>query len=77
MRKGPVDGPATAPASPGITLDFQSAKDPALAARGYLTMGDWHSTRPAEGGDAESTRFDGLKYECGLHLDSGSSDFQI
>ncbi len=48
-----------------------------LAARGYLTMGDWHSTRPAEGGDAESTRFDGLKYECGLHLDSGSSDFQI
>jgi len=48
-----------------------------LAAKGYVTMGDWHSTRPAEGGDAESTRFNGEKYECGLHLDSGSSDFQI
>ena len=48
-----------------------------LAEKGYVTMGDWHSTRPAEGGDAESTRFNGEKYECGLHLDSGSSDFQI
>ena len=48
-----------------------------LAEQGYLTMGDWHSTRPAEDGDAESTRFNGEKYECGLHLDSGSSDFQI
>jgi phosphoadenosine phosphosulfate reductase len=48
-----------------------------LAAKGYVTMGDWHSTKPAEGGDAESTRFNGEKYECGLHLDSGSSDFQI
>jgi phosphoadenosine phosphosulfate reductase len=48
-----------------------------LAEQGYLTMGDWHSTRPSEDGDAESTRFNGEKYECGLHLDSGSSDFQI
>lgn len=48
-----------------------------LAEKGYVTMGDWHSTRPAEGGDAESTRFNGEKYECGLHLDSSSSDFQI
>jgi len=48
-----------------------------LAAKGYVTMGDWHSTKPAEDGDAESTRFNGEKYECGLHLDSGSSDFQI
>lgn len=48
-----------------------------LAAQGYVTMGDWHSTRPAEDGDAESTRFNGEKYECGLHLDSSSSDFQI
>ncbi len=48
-----------------------------LAEQGYLTMGDWHSTRPAEGEDAESTRFNGQKYECGLHLDSGTSDFQI
>lgn len=49
-----------------------------LAAQGYVTMGDWHSTRPAVGGvDAESTRFGGSKYECGLHLDSGTPDFQI
>ncbi len=48
-----------------------------LAAKGYVTMGDWHSTVPAADGDAEATRFNGRKYECGLHLDSGSSDFQI
>jgi phosphoadenosine phosphosulfate reductase len=48
-----------------------------LAEKGYLTMGDWHSTRPSENGDAETTRFNGQKYECGLHLDSGTSDFQI
>jgi len=48
-----------------------------LAAQGYLTMGDWHSTRPTVDGDAESSRFDGEKYECGLHLDSGTPDFQI
>ena len=49
-----------------------------LAEEGYVTMGDWHSTQPATGGlDAESTRFNGEKYECGLHLDSGNTDFQI
>lgn len=48
-----------------------------LVEKGYVTMGDWHSTRPAADGDGESTRFNGEKYECGLHLDSGSSDFQI
>ncbi len=49
-----------------------------LAAQGYLTMGDWHSTTPATGGaDAESTRFNGEKYECGLHLESMNNDFQI
>jgi len=48
-----------------------------LAADGYVTMGDWHSTRPAAGGDVEATRFNGAKYECGLHLASGGSDFQI
>jgi len=49
-----------------------------LAEKGYVTMGDWHSTRPVdESGDAESTRYGGQKYECGLHLDSGTSDFQI
>jgi len=48
-----------------------------LAAKGYVTMGDWHSTRPAEKGDPETTRFGGEKYECGIHLDSNTSDFQI
>ncbi|KAB2638852.1 MAG: phosphoadenylyl-sulfate reductase [Verrucomicrobia bacterium] len=49
-----------------------------LAAEGYVTMGDWHSTRPADAdAEAETTRFGGQKYECGLHLDSGTRDFQI
>ncbi|NWK57365.1 phosphoadenylyl-sulfate reductase [Verrucomicrobiaceae bacterium N1E253] len=49
-----------------------------LESQGYQTMGDWHSTSPVEeGGTAESSRFGGEKYECGLHLDSGAADFQI
>ncbi|MES2997047.1 MAG: phosphoadenylyl-sulfate reductase [Verrucomicrobiota bacterium] len=48
-----------------------------LAADGYTTMGDWHSTSPTVDGDSESSRFSGVRYECGLHLDSGASDFQI
>ena len=49
-----------------------------LEEQGYVTMGDWHSTRPAlDGLSAEETRFNGEKYECGLHLDSGHTDFQI
>lgn len=49
-----------------------------LEAEGYQTMGDWHSTSPVtEGGSAESSRFNGEKYECGLHIDSGAADFQI
>lgn len=48
-----------------------------LADKGYVTMGDWHSTRPIEDGDVEATRFNGDKFECGLHLDSGAPDFQI
>ena len=49
-----------------------------LEEQGYVTMGDWHSTRPATDGlSAEATRFNGEKYECGLHLDSGNTDFQI
>ncbi len=48
-----------------------------LAEQGYVTMGDWHSTRPSTDGTANGTRFNGEKYECGLHLDSGTSDFQI
>lgn len=48
-----------------------------LAADGYVTMGDWHSTSPADKNDAEASRFNGQKYECGLHLESNSPDFQI
>ena len=49
-----------------------------LEEQGYKTMGDWHSTRPVlEGESAENSRFDGEKYECGLHLESGANDFQI
>lgn len=49
-----------------------------LEAEGYVTMGDWHSTRkPNDGEDAESTRYNGDKYECGLHEASGENDYQI
>lgn len=48
-----------------------------LAASGFVTMGDWHSTRPASADEAQASRFNGERYECGLHLDSGSPDFQI
>ncbi|MBW2448126.1 MAG: phosphoadenylyl-sulfate reductase [Deltaproteobacteria bacterium] len=37
---------------------------------GYATVGDWHSSRPvgADDTDERSTRFGGLKQECGIHL---------
>jgi phosphoadenosine phosphosulfate reductase len=37
---------------------------------GYVTVGDWHSSRPitATDGHERDTRFHGLKQECGLHL---------
>lgn len=39
---------------------------------GYVTVGDWHSSRPLMTGDINErdTRFKGLKQECGLHLNS-------
>ncbi|MEM1366930.1 MAG: phosphoadenylyl-sulfate reductase [Cyanobacteria bacterium P01_H01_bin.15] len=38
--------------------------------QGYVTVGDWHSSRPlmASDEDERDTRFHGLKQECGLHL---------
>ncbi len=38
--------------------------------QGYVTIGDWHSSRPltANDEDERDTRFRGLKQECGLHL---------
>lgn len=38
--------------------------------QGYVTVGDWHSSRPlsADDSDERDTRFQGLKQECGIHL---------
>jgi phosphoadenosine phosphosulfate reductase len=37
---------------------------------GYVTVGDWHSSRPLTASDENErdTRFKGLKQECGIHL---------
>lgn len=36
--------------------------------KGYVSIGDWHTTRPlSEVDNIEDTRFFGLKRECGLH----------
>lgn len=36
--------------------------------KGYLSIGDWHTTRSlAEAGSLDNLRFFGLKRECGLH----------
>jgi phosphoadenosine phosphosulfate reductase len=38
--------------------------------KGYLSIGDWHTTRSlAEAGTVDELRFFGLKRECGLHED--------
>jgi len=40
-----------------------------LQKKGYVTSGDVHSTKSLlDVGSAEETRFNGGKYECGLHL---------
>lgn len=38
--------------------------------QGYVSVGDWHSSRPLTAADENErdTRFHGLKQECGLHL---------
>jgi phosphoadenosine phosphosulfate reductase len=38
--------------------------------KGYVTVGDWHSSRPlmATDQDERDTRFNGIKQECGIHL---------
>ncbi|ELR99679.1 phosphoadenylyl-sulfate reductase [Gloeocapsa sp. PCC 73106] len=37
---------------------------------GYVSVGDWHSSRPflADDNSERDTRFNGVKQECGLHL---------
>ena len=39
---------------------------------GYVSVGDWHSSRPltADDDSERDTRFNGLKQECGIHLPS-------
>lgn len=46
--------------------------------KGYVTVGDWHSSRPMMAGDESErdTRFRGLKQECGLHLPETSEEAQ-
>jgi len=45
---------------------------------GYISVGDWHSTRKlTEGMSTEDTRFGGLKRECGLHESNEAYDYQI
>ena len=46
--------------------------------KGYVSVGDWHSSSPLKANmTTEETRFNGIKRECGLHLDTGANDFQI
>ena len=46
--------------------------------QGYVSIGDWHSTKKlGQGMSEEETRFGGLKRECGLHEYNGGADFQI
>jgi phosphoadenosine phosphosulfate reductase len=52
---------------PQHNLPFHPLKE-----KGYLTVGDIHSSRPAtaeDRGNARATRFNGRAEECGLHLD--------
>ena len=44
--------------------------------KGYVSVGDWHSSRPftADDNNARDTRFNGLKQECGLHLPQTSGE---
>jgi phosphoadenosine phosphosulfate reductase len=46
--------------------------------QGYVSVGDWHSTKKlGVGMQEEETRFGGIKRECGLHEANSGSDFQI
>ena len=49
-----------------------------LWGKGYVSVGDWHSSSPLKANmTSEETRFNGMKRECGLHLDTGANDYQI
>ncbi|GAB3729367.1 phosphoadenylyl-sulfate reductase [Silanimonas algicola] len=52
----------------GVYLKTHALPWHPLWERGYVSIGDVHTTRPLSAGvDAEATRFFGLKRECGLH----------
>ena len=41
-----------------------------LESQGYVSVGDWHSSRPKQEGESDrDTRFGGIAQECGLHTD--------
>lgn len=46
--------------------------------QGYMTVGDWHSSRPMSLNDEHerNTRFKGVKQECGLHLPKTAGEAQ-
>ncbi|MGI0481155.1 phosphoadenosine phosphosulfate reductase [Geminocystis sp. CENA526] len=46
--------------------------------RGYVSVGDWHSSRPltADDDNERDTRFHGVKQECGLHLPTTTEEAQ-
>lgn len=59
-------------------MEIYSLPKHPLVARGYASIGDWHSSQPVEEGmREEDSRFNGVKRECGLHEASGNADFQI
>ncbi len=47
-----------------------------LYEKGYVSIGDWHSTRAITDNDTNErdTRFRGLKQECGLHLPASQEE---
>ena len=48
-----------------------------LQSKGYTSVGDWHSSRPAKAGeDPRATRFGGKFQECGLHVVQESSSLE-
>ena len=42
-----------------------------LFLKGYSTVGDWHSSSPEDTKkEGRSTRFGGIKQECGIHTEN-------
>ena len=42
-----------------------------LFLKGYSTVGDWHSSSPdSNNNEGRSTRFGGIKQECGIHIEN-------